>query len=81
MAACVASFGYAACDRAWRGGLSAFSSCTPFLGFHILVAMLIAWVIRGNLIASALGTFIGNPITFPVIWLVVFEVGRYIVGA
>ena len=59
----------------------AFSSCTPFLGFHILVAMLIAWVIRGNLIASALGTFIGNPITFPVIWLVVFEVGRYIVGA
>ncbi|MEQ8949382.1 DUF2062 domain-containing protein, partial [Parvibaculum sp.] len=46
----------------------AFSSCTPFLGFHILVAMLIAWVIRGNLIASALGTFIGNPITFPVIW-------------
>jgi uncharacterized protein len=59
----------------------AFSSCTPFLGFHILVAMLIAWVIRGNLIASALGTFIGNPITFPVIWLAVFEVGRYIVGA
>lgn len=59
----------------------AFSSCTPFFGFHILIAMLIAWVIRGNLIASALGTFIGNPITFPVIWLLVFEVGRYMVGA
>ena len=58
-----------------------FSSCTPFFGFHILIAMLIAWVIRGNLIASALGTFVGNPVTFPVIWLVVFEVGRYIVGA
>lgn len=58
----------------------AFSSCTPFFGFHILMAMAIAWVVRGNLIASAIGTFIGNPLTFPAIWLVVYEVGRYMLG-
>ena len=58
-----------------------FASCTPFIGFHILVAMLIAWVLRGNLIASAIGTFAGNPLTFPAIWFVVYEVGRYMVGA
>ena len=43
--------------------------------------MLVAWVLRGNLIASALGTFVGNPLTFPAIWFVVYEVGRYMVGA
>jgi len=58
-----------------------FASCTPFIGFHILIAMLIAWVLRGNLIASAIGTFVGNPLTFPAIWFVVYEVGRYVVGA
>ena len=58
-----------------------FASCTPFIGFHILIAMLIAWVLRGNLIASAIGTFAGNPLTFPAIWFVVYEVGRYMVGA
>jgi len=58
-----------------------FASCTPFVGFHILIAMLVAWVLRGNLIASALGTFVGNPLTFPAIWFVVYEVGRYMVGA
>ncbi|WP_421865917.1 DUF2062 domain-containing protein [Parvibaculum sp.] len=58
----------------------AFSSCTPLFGFHILLAMLIAWVLRGNLIASAIGTFIGNPLTFPAIWFVVYETGRYMLG-
>tara|TARA_R110002110_G_scaffold71027_11_gene190065 strand:- start:7203 stop:7826 length:624 start_codon:yes stop_codon:yes gene_type:complete len=59
----------------------AFASCTPFFGFHILLAMLIAWVLGGNLIASAIGTFTGNPLTFPAIWFVVYEVGRYIMGS
>lgn len=58
-----------------------FASCTPFFGFHILLAMLVAWVIRGNLVASALGTFVGNPLTFPLIFFVVFEVGKFMVGA
>ena len=58
-----------------------FASCTPFFGFHILLAMLVAWVIRGNLVASALGTFVGNPLTFPLIFFVVFEVGQFMVGA
>jgi uncharacterized protein (DUF2062 family) len=45
-----------------------------------MMAMLIAWVIRGNLVASALGTFVGNPLTFPFIFLVVYEVGTFMVG-
>ena len=58
----------------------AFTSFMPFLGFHFLIAAVIAWLLRGNLIASALGTFVGNPITFPFIWAATYEVGKTLVG-
>lgn len=56
----------------------AFSSFTPFLGFHFILAGVLAWVVRGNLIASAIGTAVGNPITFPFIWGATLEAGRFI---
>lgn len=58
----------------------AFTSFTPFMGFHFLTAALIAWVLRGNLLASALGTFFGNPITFPFIWATSLSTGRRFLG-
>lgn len=53
----------------------AFVSFSPFLGLHFLLAAAIAWVLRGNMIASALGTIVGNPLSFPFIWA-----GDYILG-
>lgn len=58
----------------------AFSSFSPYLGFHFAIAMLGAWVFRGNLIAAAFGTFIGNPLTYPAIWFVVYEAGILMLG-
>ena len=58
----------------------AFSSCSPYLGFHFAIAMLGAWVFRGNLIAAAFGTFLGNPLTYPAIWFVVYETGIFMLG-
>jgi len=55
-----------------------FSSFTPFMGLHILLALAIAWLIAGNLAAAALGTFVGNPLTFPLIWASTWEVGNKI---
>ena len=42
-------------------------SFTPFFGIHIFGAMGIAWLIglRMNIIAATVGTFMGNPWTFP----------------
>ena len=57
-----------------------FISFTPLLGFHFLSAALLAWILGGNIIASALGTFVGNPVTFPVIWALTYRVGRVILG-
>ena len=57
-----------------------FVSFSPFIGTHFIQAAILAWITRGNVIASALGTFIGNPLTFPFIWAGSFELGRWIIG-
>lgn len=44
-----------------------FASCSPLLGLHILIAVSIAWILSGNLVAAALGTAFCNPLTFPFI--------------
>jgi len=55
-------------------------SFTPLIGFHFLVAALLAWAMGGNFLASALGTAFGNPWTFPLIWLWIFNLGTWILG-
>lgn len=57
-----------------------FASFTPFVGFHFAIGFAVAWVTGGNLIASALGTFIGNPLTFPLIWAMTFKLGNIMLG-
>lgn len=55
-------------------------SFTPFVGFHFVLAALTAWFVRGNILASAIGTAAGNPWTFPFIWMSVLYTGRRILG-
>lgn len=55
-----------------------FVSFLPIPGFHFVIAALFAWMIAGNVVASAIGTAFGNPITFPVIWGACYEVGHLI---
>jgi len=58
----------------------AFASCTPLVGFHFILSFLVAWLIGGSMIAAAFGTAIGNPLTFPFIWLSSFQLGQTILG-
>ena len=55
-------------------------SFTPFIGFHLILAAITAWIVRGNIISSAIGTLIGNPWTFPFIWIAVLATGRFFLG-
>ncbi|PCI85612.1 MAG: hypothetical protein COB24_12535 [Hyphomicrobiales bacterium] len=57
-----------------------FASCTPFLGLHFVIAAVIAYIFSANLLASALGTAIGNPLTFPFIWFAIKKIGDFILG-
>jgi uncharacterized protein len=55
-------------------------SFTPFLGLHFLLGFVLAWIVRGNLLASAFGTAVGNPWTFPLIFALTGEVGALLLG-
>jgi uncharacterized protein (DUF2062 family) len=57
-----------------------FTSFTPFFGLHFLISALIAKTMRGNILASLLATFVGNPLTFPFIGLVSMKLGRWMLG-
>lgn len=58
----------------------AFASFTPFVGFHFILAGLLALVLRASILASAIGTAVGNPLTFPLIWLGTYNVGAALLG-
>ncbi len=58
----------------------AAGSFTPFLGFHFLLSFGLAYIVRGNMIAAAFGTAVGNPLTFPLIFAATYEVGSVILG-
>ena len=55
-------------------------SFTPLLGLHFVFATLGAWLLGGNLIASAIGTVVGNPWTFPLIWYASYRLGAWLLG-
>lgn len=50
-------------------------SFTPFVGLHFISAAILAWIIRANILASAIGTSVGNPWTFPFIWTWLYQTG------
>ncbi len=56
------------------------ASFTPFMGLHAAIAVAVAWVFGGSIIAALLGTLIGNPLTFPLIWAVTYRIGTWMLG-
>ena len=57
-----------------------FASFTPFMGFHFVIGFAIAFALGGSLVASAFGTFFGNPLTFPFIWILTYKLGAFLLG-
>jgi len=55
-------------------------SFTPFIGLHLAFSIGVAWAARANLVAAAIGTLLGNPWTFPLIWLVTYKTGAAFLG-
>jgi uncharacterized protein (DUF2062 family) len=57
-----------------------FASFSPLFGLHFLYAAGLAWALRGNIVAALIGTFVGNPLTFPLIASISMALGRRILG-
>ncbi len=55
-------------------------SFTPLLGAHLVAGMLMAWLIGANMIAAGIGTVVGNPWTFPLIWYWNYRLGAIMLG-
>lgn len=55
-----------------------FAAVTPFLGFHILIALGAAFVLRGNLLAAGISTAVCNPFTYPLILAGTYKLGHAI---
>jgi uncharacterized protein len=57
-----------------------FAVFTPFLGVQLILAGMLALVLRGSVFASFLASFVGNPLTYPVIWIATFNLGNVLLG-
>ncbi len=55
-------------------------SFTPLFGLHFVFAALIAKIMRGNIPASIMATFFGNPITFVPIAAISMQLGHFLLG-
>ena len=53
---------------------------SPFLGFHIWIALGLAFLFRLNKIDAALGQFVGNPWTLPALYAYGYRIGRALLG-
>ena len=57
--------------------IGAFVSFTPFLGLHGLIAIAIAYFLGASIVTSLIGTLVGNPWTFPLIWAWCLSLGNF----
>ena len=58
-----------------------FVSWTPFIGVHFVMAFVITYLLSGNMVAAALGcAAFGNPLTYPFIWGITWEVGHLLLS-
>jgi uncharacterized protein (DUF2062 family) len=57
-----------------------FVAFLPVLGIQMLVAVAIAWAGRANVGAAVLGTWAGNPLTWPAMWIGSYLLGLMLLG-
>lgn len=57
-----------------------FVSVSPFFGLHFILAAILALFMRANILASLLGTFFGNPLTYIPIGVLALNIGNVMLG-
>ncbi len=68
-------------EKISRGiAVGVFTTYTPFFGLHFLVAFLLSRLVRGNVLASLMATFFGNPLTYVPIAATSLWFGHRILG-
>ena len=69
-------------ERIARGVFAGlYVSFTPFFGLHFLSAAGLSLLIRGNVVAALLATFVVNPVTTPPLAWGAVELGHWVLGS
>ena len=53
---------------------------SPFIGFHFILAVVLAFAFRLNKLDTVLGSFAGNPWTLPAVFAAGYRLGRVLLG-
>ena len=68
-------------ERIARGiFVGVFATFTPFYGLHFVIAAILARLLNGNILASLLATFFGNPLTYLPIGYISLKTGYILLG-
>lgn len=60
--------------------IGAFCAVTPLLGAQMVLAALLALAARVSIPAAVFATFVGNPLSWPMIWGSSYALGRHMLG-
>lgn len=60
--------------------IGVFISVTPTIPFHTVIALAMAFILRGSKAAAAIGVWFSNPITIPLFYKGSYDVGVSILG-
>jgi len=60
--------------------IGVFVSITPTIPFHTVIALALAFILRGSKSAAAIGVWFSNPITIPLFYKGSYDVGTSILG-
>jgi uncharacterized protein len=60
--------------------IGVFVGITPTMPFHTVLAVALAFILRGSKVAAALGVWFCNPITAPIFYWGSYKAGMYLLG-
>ena len=60
--------------------IGVFAAFQPILGVQMLFAGAAAWLLGASVAAALTGTFVGMPLTWPLMWLASYHLGAVILG-
>ena len=60
--------------------IGVFIGITPTIPFHTVLAVALAFILRGSKVAAALGVWFSNPITAPIFYWGSYKAGMYLLG-
>ena len=60
--------------------IGVFISVTPTIPFHTVIALALAFILRGSKAAAAIGVWFSNPVTIPLFYKGSYDLGISILG-